>query len=84
MFLVARLFSRPMDNAMRIAEDLIVGTDRIYTVNEDSTLTLRKVGVISGQNGEVIVRGLSDGLKIVGQPLTNASEGMKIKIAGCN
>ena len=84
MFLVARVFSRPIDDAMWITEDLLVGTDHVYTVNQDSILTLQKVDVISNQSGGVIVRGLSDGQKIVGQPLTNASEGTKIKIAGRN
>ncbi len=81
MYLTAHITSAEIENAIRIPRILLQENDKVFTVN-DSILHLKSVNVAAVENGHIIVKGLEDGLKILGSPIANATDGMKIKIGG--
>lgn len=79
MYLTAEVTSEIIENATRLPRKLIVGTNRLFTLAEDSTLKLQTVQIAGEENDIVIVRGLADGMKVIAQNLANAQEGRKIE-----
>ena len=77
MYCTANILSEPIENAIRLPRNILVGHDKVYTVN-DSTLALQHIDIVENENDQVIVQGLVDGTMILGQPLTNAYDGMKL------
>jgi len=77
MYCTALIKSKPISNSVQISRNLIVGNGHVYAV-EDSTLTLKAVDIVAVENEKVIVKGLKDGLQIIGEPIAGAFEGMKI------
>ena len=60
-----------------MAKDLLIGEDQIYTV-QDSILISMKVTVVSEEGDQVIVRGLPDGTRILGEYWADAREGIRL------
>lgn len=84
MYLTAEVTSELIENATRIDRKLIVGTNQLFTLAEDSTLKLRTVQIAGEENDIVIVQGLANGMKVIAQNLANAQEGRKIEKIALN
>ncbi len=79
MYLHGDIQARNIENALKIPRKLLVNQSQVYAVR-DSALLLLPVEVVKIAEGEVIVRGLTDGTEILKNTISGAFEGMKVKI----
>jgi multidrug efflux pump subunit AcrA (membrane-fusion protein) len=77
MYMTAYLKSRPVKNVFSISRDLLTEKNRVYAV-KDSILTLVPVKVAAENGSMILVRGLEDGIRILGEPWSEARPGKKI------
>lgn len=77
MYLSGSIYSGGFENAVRIPRNLLIGTNQLYTVN-DTTLNLQEVEVLSIGENEVVVAGIKDNTKILGQVFSTAYNGMVV------
>ncbi len=80
MFLEASLEAKKITNALEISRKLLVDNESVYTVKNDSILTLSKVKPIYFSAETVVLKGLNTDDKILTQPLPGAFDGMIVKI----
>lgn len=79
MFISAEIVSRPFENVIQIDRNLIIGTNSIYTISQDSTLQLKDINIVHDESNVAMIEGLENGTLILGQQLVNAQDGMKIQ-----
>ena len=77
MYMMGNLLGEPVPFAYMVSKDLLVGENQLFTV-EDSVLRLLKVEIVGERGGQIIVRGLEDGTRILGGVWKEAKEGIKI------
>lgn len=80
MFLEANLVAKSETNAIEISRKLLVDNKAVYTVKNDSVLTLQNVNPVYFGAENVIIKGLKNNDKILTQPLPGAFDGMIVKI----
>lgn len=80
MFLEAQLVAKSEDNAIEISRKLLVDNNAVYTVRNDSVLTLQKITPVYFGAENVVIKGLQDNDKILSQTLPGAFDGMIVKI----
>jgi multidrug efflux pump subunit AcrA (membrane-fusion protein) len=80
MFLEANLKAKTILNAIEVSRKLLVNNEAIYTVKNDSVLTLTKIEPVYFSAETVILKGLQTNDKIVSQPVAGAFDGMIVKI----
>ena len=78
MYLVATISSTVNKRATMIPRSALVGTDQVYVI-VDSALYLKKVDIIEEGNEQVAIQGLENGVRILGEPLVSAYDGMKLE-----
>ncbi len=78
MYCTATINTREIKNACRVSRNLLVGEANLYKIQQDSTLKLVDINVVTGDDDDVIIQDLADGTMLLGQPMTNAYNGMKI------
>ncbi len=79
MFLEANLVAKSESDAIEISRKLLVDNNAIYTVKNDSILSLTKINAVYFNAETVIVKGLNNNDKILTQPLPGAFNGMIVK-----
>ncbi len=77
LYLSGDIGSGGFDNAIQIPRNLLIGTNQVYTV-QDTVLALKQVEVLTIGENEVVVRGLENGTKILGQVFSTAYNGMVV------
>jgi len=77
MYMQAHTEGEPITDAYSAAKDLLVEKNRLYVI-EDSILHLRQVEIIGEKGGRVIIRGLADGTRILGEVWPEAKEGKQL------
>lgn len=80
MFLEANLVAKSAPKAIEISRKLLVDNKAIYTVKNDSILTLIPIDAVYFGDEKVVITGLEDHQKIVTQILPGAFDGMIVKI----
>ena len=80
MFLEADLVAKSEENAFSISRKLLVDNTAVYTVKNDSILTLVEINPVYFGAENVIVKGLNNNDKILTQTLPGAFNGMIVKI----
>ena len=80
MFLEANLVAKSESDAIEIPRKLLVDNVAVYTVKNDSILTLTKVNPVYFGAENVIIKGLENNSKILTQTLPGAFNGMIVKI----
>ena len=81
MFLEASLQAKTISNAIEISRKLLVDNESVYTVRQDSVLTLAKIEPVYFSAETVVIKGLRSDDKILVQPLPGAFDGMIVKTA---
>jgi multidrug efflux pump subunit AcrA (membrane-fusion protein) len=81
MYLTARAQAEPIRDAFVIAKDLMVDDHSLYSV-EDSVLVLSQVSVVAEYGDQIVVRGLADGSKILGEIWAESREGARLPQSG--
>jgi multidrug efflux pump subunit AcrA (membrane-fusion protein) len=77
MFMQAVTPGKPILNAYALKKDLLVGRDQLFEVTRGK-LRLRKVNIIGEKGGNIIVRGLPDGTRLLGEVWAEAAEGKEL------
>lgn len=80
MFLEADLTAKSESNAIEISRKLLVDNRAVYTVKNDSVLSLVNVKPVYFGSDKVVVKGLKNNDKILTQTLPGAFDGMIVKI----
>lgn len=80
MFLEANLVAKSESAAVEISRKLLVDNSAVYTVENDSILTLKKVIPVYFGDEIVVIKGLQTNDKILTQTLPGAFDGMIVKI----
>jgi multidrug efflux pump subunit AcrA (membrane-fusion protein) len=80
MFLEANLEAKKITEAIEISRKLLVDNNAVYTVKNDSILTLVEVKTAYFGAENVVVKGLENNAKIVTKTLPGAFNGMIVKI----
>ncbi|QTD36618.1 HlyD family efflux transporter periplasmic adaptor subunit [Polaribacter batillariae] len=80
MFLEADLVAKSEKEAIEISRKLLVDNTAVYTVKNDSILTLVKVKPVYFGAKNVVIKGLHNNDKILTQTLPGAFDGMIVKI----
>lgn len=79
MFLEADIQAKSESNAVRIARNLLVNENQIYTI-KDNKLQLTKVSPVFYSDTSVVLKGLKDGVVILSKPVPGAYQGMLVKV----
>ncbi|OAD46558.1 efflux RND transporter periplasmic adaptor subunit [Polaribacter atrinae] len=80
MFLEADLVAKSENDAIEISRKLLVDNKAIYTVKNDSILSLVNVDPVYFGDEKVVIKGLENNQKILTQVLPGAFDGMIVKI----
>ncbi|MEO9570510.1 MAG: HlyD family efflux transporter periplasmic adaptor subunit [Polaribacter sp.] len=80
MFLEAVLVAKSEANAIEISRKLLVNNKAVYTVKNDSILTLTTIKPVYFNAETVVVKGLENNQKMLTQVLSGAFNGMIVKI----
>lgn len=80
MFLEANLVAKSIKNSIEISRKLLVDNNAVYTVKNDSILTLTTVNPVYFGAETVVIKGLDSNDKILTQTLPGAFDGMIVKI----
>lgn len=79
VYLSGTIYSKPVPEVMRIARELLVG-ESVYTVVNDSVLTLTPVGIAALSERDALISGVREGTLLLAEPLSNAFDGMVVKL----
>lgn len=80
MFLEANLVAKSEQDAIEIPRKLLIDNNAVYTVKNDSILTLSAVNPVYFGAKTVVIKGLKNSDQILTQPLPGAFDGMIVKI----
>ena len=80
MFLEADLVAKSETDAIEISRKLLVDNQSVYTVKNDSILTLTNIQPVYFGSEKVVIKGLENNQKILTQILPGAFDGMIVKI----
>jgi multidrug efflux pump subunit AcrA (membrane-fusion protein) len=81
MYLTGTVFSRPIDEVMRLDRDLLIDNQRVFSVVDDTLLTSVSVDVRFLNQYDALVSGLPAGCTLVAEPVANGFDGMTVKLA---
>ncbi|TCI93558.1 efflux RND transporter periplasmic adaptor subunit [Tenacibaculum sp. M341] len=79
MYLEANLKAKVEKDAIEISRKLLVDNSKVYTVKNDSILSLVDINPVHFNSETVIIKGLNNNTKILTQVLPGAFEGMIVK-----
>jgi membrane fusion protein (multidrug efflux system) len=80
MYLEANLEAKSETNAIEIPRKLLINNTSIFTVKNDSILSLIKVNPVFFNKETVVIKGLANNSKMLTQTLPGAYDGMIVKI----
>jgi len=83
MYLEADITAKEEQNTYELNRKLLVENDKVFIVR-DTILELVKIEPIYFKESTAVVKGLSDGMKILAKPIPSAYAGMKVKIFSDN
>lgn len=79
MFLEANLVAKSVQNAVEISRKLVVDNEAVYTIVNDSILTLTPINPVYFGKDKVVVSGLKNGAVLLSKPVPGAFDGMIVK-----
>jgi multidrug efflux pump subunit AcrA (membrane-fusion protein) len=80
MFVTARIKGKEVSQAFVLPRHVVYPGDMVYTV-EDDRLKIKSVDILRTFKDSVIVgQGLSDGERIIKTPLSDATDGMLVRV----
>ena len=80
MFLEASLVAKSENEAIEISRKLLIDNTAVYTVKNDSVLSLVNIKAVYFGSENVVIKGLKNNDKILTQTLPGAFDGMIVKI----
>lgn len=80
MYLEADLVANAEKEAFEISRKLLIENKAVYTVNNDSILTLTPINPVYFGSETAVVKGLKNNTKVLTQALPGAFDGMIVKI----
>ena len=81
LFVTANIAGQSVPDALVIPRAGLRGADQVYLANDDGTLSIKTVSIISSNRDSAILRGgVSPGERVVTSPIRGVAEGMKIQL----
>ena len=82
LYVDAKIAGRDIETSIVVPRNALRGTDRVFVANNDGTLSIRTVKILSSSRDQVVIAsGLDDGETVITSPVRGVAEGMKIEIA---
>jgi len=80
MYLDANITGHGFENVVEIPRKSLIGSNEIYFVAEDSSLTTLKINIIDYQENSITVSGIPNKTNVVIESVVNINEGDKVVI----
>src|SRR5690606_36171087 len=80
LFMTAAIGGKNVPGGTVIPSNLLLNDEFVYAIADDSTLYRLNVTMMHELGDEIIVKGIPDGTKILGQAMTTAEAGMKVRL----
>ncbi|WP_291726000.1 efflux RND transporter periplasmic adaptor subunit [Bernardetia sp.] len=80
MYLKAKMQGGTIQNAIEVPRRAVFNENEVYTVKNDSVLSLKKVQIKKANKETLIISGIEEGEKVVIEPLINAYNEMIVKV----
>lgn len=80
MFLTGNVEADRMANVIEIPRKLLIDDSKVYVVKGDSVLALEAVQLVKVSENTALVKGLTDGTKLLSERFPGAFEGMKVDV----
>ena len=79
LFVNARIEGKMIENAITLPRAALYGRHTVYVINDDDTITEKKVAVVSSDRDTItIAGGVADGARVIASPLRGAKDGDKV------
>ena len=78
MYMKASLGQLEIADAIQIDRKILVGTNEVFVIEQDSTISRLQIELVRVTPEFVIVRGLQNGVRIMNENFPGASSGMKV------
>lgn len=79
MFLEAEVTAKEEANTFELSRKLLFDNNKLFVV-EDSTLAVAQVNPVFYKENTVVVKGLTDGTKVLAKAIPGSYSGMKVKV----
>jgi len=81
LFVTAELEGQNLDNIITIPRAALRGDNLVYIANDDDTLSIKSVQLLSSNRNQAILgAGLDIGARVITSPIRGVSDGMKIEV----
>lgn len=80
MYLKAKMQGGTIQNAIEVPRRAVFNENEVYTVKNDSVLSLKTIQVRKSNKETLIISGIETGEKVVTEPLINAYDEMIVKV----
>ncbi len=81
LYVEADIAGPTLDNVVTIPRAALRGDDQVYVANDDGTLTIKTVEVLSSERTQVVIgSGLRAGDATITSPIRGVADGMKIEV----
>lgn len=81
IFVNAAIAGQKLQGALVIPRSALRGEDKVYIANNDETLSIKTVSVMSSNRDQAILgNGLASGDKVITSPIRGVADGMKIEV----
>ncbi len=79
MYLNATITTQGTENTFKLPRRAIFDKDKIFIVDSDKTLRIKRINIIAYEGNQVIIDNLANNTLIVNEPLVNVTEGTIVK-----
>ena len=79
MYLNATITTQGTENTFKLPRRAIFDNNKIFIIDSEKKLKIKRVNIIAHQGDEVIIDNLANNTLIVNEPLVNATEGTIVK-----
>jgi len=80
MYLEANIKGKGRVNAIEVARNLLIDNDKLYVIDQDSTLVLKPVNVVHKTRSTIVVQGVDENAWLLTKPISGAYQGMKVSV----
>jgi len=81
IFVNADIQGEALDDVTIIPRAALRGTDKVYLAQDDNTLSIQTVSVLSSdRNRAILASGVSEGQNVITSPIRGVAEGMKVEV----
>jgi multidrug efflux pump subunit AcrA (membrane-fusion protein) len=80
MYLEANIQGKGKVDAIEVARNLLIDNNKLYVIDQDSTLVLKPVNVVHKTRSTIIVQGVDENAWLLTKAIPGAYQGMKVSV----